>query len=177
VLSPGSATLQSLAEDDKKFFHAVRYSDDVGYAAKSVPIDNRTVLRVDLSTPVEAEAVMAYLIRETAVSLQRSDLPAHLRRPIWHVKLPVAAMAGFVEALEEAAKDKAHLFLRNTAAAVEAEVSTAANESTFDEALHNELGDDSPLRPLAIRLWKSLDPKEETSLIVAEMLKPPAVGQ
>lgn len=165
LLSPGSATMQSLAEDPIKYCFAMGETLE---EITSLPLKNRPVEYVEMISPTKAAEDLAGLVVRAAGSRAREDLPIHLRMPIWHVRLH-PGMTTFVDKLTEAAAGCAHLFIRPFGDKADVLASDDSGVSNFEEALQKELAD-SPLREPAVRLWRSADPKEEIAAIVREGL-------
>lgn len=164
VLSPGSSSMQSLAEDANKSFFVLSDSVD------SVPLLTRPVERVELVSEIQGRKAMLDLQTSLISHEENQALPPHIRSPIWHVKVHPALMGLLTDELTRVSRKRAHLFIRPLSSCEFSQPEKPAGESSFEEALQKVLAEHGDLKDTAIRLWRSADLKREIESIVQERL-------
>lgn len=166
VLSPGSATLQSISEDSEKYVYGLGQQLP---QFKSIPIRNRPVEKVTIATPTQGAMVIESLMLKAKRAQEDSSLPMLIRTPMWVVYLHSAATS-FIPELERAAVGVAHLFVRPIASDDAVKPIVAAGSLSFEAALSAALLQSSAVvRDLAVRIWRSSDVEEEIAEIVREL--------
>lgn len=173
VLSPGSAVWQSVMEDHEKYFYLVY--DDLSY--ESVPLKGRRVVRTRSQTPEQ----LAHDVTDAVNELQGRDpyLTECLATPAWIAQYH-ESLAPHKHLIEQAAKGRAHLFLRHfgaSSAPAEEDADATGDVATFEEALAAEVGGaGGPVCSTVMRLWGAADPAAELAAVVEEMLAAPVEG-
>jgi hypothetical protein len=168
VLSPGSTSLQSVKEDENKFFYAVR--DDLSFY--SIPLRGRSVFRQRVPIAAEAERALQELrlcTSQLADSEENRRLPVEMQMPLWVVYAHVSC--GSLEHLfADASKGLAHLFFRTYGS----NVATADRDPDrrcvrFSDALAKSgLVLDSSVGRAALQLWASETPRADLEAIVQD---------
>ena len=101
-MSPGSTYYKTTDEDPKKYFY-VLYND---LTFQSVPIPTRAVVRDRVGTDEKLTGII-----EKFTGTFKEVKPDDPDKPIWYVEFR-PTISNAMERLEQAAKDRAHIFLR-----------------------------------------------------------------